>query len=512
MKPTLASLAARSLCISLALASTQTALADPASANTVEIRKLEKKNEALEKQLADMQKQMQDILRQLADVRQQNGAIAVEQQHHTQAEQQLKAEVTQANEAANLVTQANEAANLVTQQVAQQAAQQAAVQATVAESAGKLSIWGYGEAYYTQPTREHGLTQADLARAVFGLGYQFDDRTRFNSEFEIEHTVTSASDVGEFEVEQFYVDHQIDDRLGFKAGLFLMPAGFLNETHEPANYYGVQRNFVETLIIPSTWREGGLALHGDTDNGFDWQAGITTGIDLSKWNFTPEYAPYRTALELADSAIAPMQATHQELALANASHLSQYASINYRGVPGLTVGGFAFTGKTVPALATGPDNQRVTLWETHARYQPGKLDVEGLYAHGAFSNTAAANAAYPGTPNPLPARFDGWLVQAAYNVWQSGSYHLAPFVRYERYDMNAAVDGIAPGTAYIPTGLVPNPAAPTTFSGFAIPRDTVDTVGANFYLTPNMVFKVDYQKFHNNTDFTRFDLGMGLQF
>src|SRR5438874_6846832 len=31
-----------------------------------------------------------------------------------------------------------------------------------------------------------------------------------------------------------------------RAGLFLMPVGLLNETHEPTAYYGVERNFVET--------------------------------------------------------------------------------------------------------------------------------------------------------------------------------------------------------------------------------------------------------------------------
>ena len=61
-----------------------------------------------------------------------------------------------------------------------------------------LGIWGYGEIYYTHPTRDAKQTQADLARAVFGLGYKFDDRTSFNSEFEVEHAVASASDAGEF--------------------------------------------------------------------------------------------------------------------------------------------------------------------------------------------------------------------------------------------------------------------------------------------------------------------------
>ena len=44
------------------------------------------------------------------------------------------------------------------------------------------------------------------------------------------------------------------------------------------------------------------------------------------------------------------------------------------------------------------------------------------------------------------------------------------------------------------------------------PRDRVWTVGANFYVTPHVVFKVDYQTFDVNKDLTRFDLGMGLNF
>ena len=130
-----------------------------------------------------------------------------------------------------------------------------------------FNLWGYGEIYYTRPTHDSKLTEFDLARAVFGIGYRFDDRTLFNSEYEVEHAVASSSDVGEFEVEQFYIDRVLSEKATVRAGLLLMPFGLLNEYHEPTNFYGVQRNFVETLIIPSTWREGGLAMHGDTDFG-----------------------------------------------------------------------------------------------------------------------------------------------------------------------------------------------------------------------------------------------------
>src|SRR5215471_11642393 len=168
----------------------------------------------------------------------------------------------------------------------------------------RLSLWGYGEIYYMRPTQEGSQTTADLARAVFGIGYQFDANTRFNSEFEWEHAVTSATDAGEVEVEQFYVDHNLNSWASFQAGLFLIPAGLLNEHHEPTQFYGVTRNFVETLIIPTTWREGGVAFKAATSNGFTGTVGITTGLDFSKWEFNPATPLYNSAFQLQFNGVA----------------------------------------------------------------------------------------------------------------------------------------------------------------------------------------------------------------
>jgi hypothetical protein len=503
MKNSRMPLASCFLCAAATLAAgvaTDAFAADPAPSSSATIRKLQEQNQELAKTMADMQQQMQELKQQLLEMKQQTKTLDAQQQKQVQDNQQAVVE-----------QQAIKSEVAAATQTAAQAAQQVSAQAAKSSEWDKVSLWGYGEVYYLHPVHKPEQTTFDLARAVFGIGYQFDDKTRFNSEYEVEHGVSSADDVGEFEVEQFYVERNLAANIGARAGLFLIPAGLLNENHEPTNFYGVQRNFVETLIIPSTWREGGLSLFGTTDSGFDWNVGLTSGLDLSKWTFTPEAPLYTSALEMINNDIAPMQATHQELALANGRNLSQYVSLNYRGVPGLTVGGLIFTGKAVPAQPT-IGSQRATLWETHARYQPGKWDLSALYARGTISNTAAANALFPGTANPMPSRFDGWFVQAAYNVWQNGGYKLTPFGRYERYDMGAAYQGIAPGFPTTPTGPVPNPSNPTTFDFFPVPRDNVVTLGANFYLNPNVVLKMDYQKFKFNTDFSRFDLGLGLAF
>lgn len=374
--------------------------------------------------------------------------------------------------------------------------------------------WGYGEIYYSHPVRDPARTQADLARAVIGIGYTFDPRTEFNSEFEVEHAVSSAGDAGEFEVEQFYIDRQLAAPVSLRAGLFLMPFGMLNEHHEPVYYYGVERNFVESLIIPSTWREGGVSLHGQTLAGIGWNAGITTGMDLSKWNFSPKLPLYTTPLDLENNGVAPLQATHQELELANAQHLFGYGALDYHGLPGLTVGAAIGSGDAAK-VAVAPDaplpgNERVTLWEGHARWMPGNFDLAALYAHGQIGNVAAANAANPGSPNPIPSDFYGWYLQAAYQAWQSGDYRLSPFARWETYNMGSRYEGTL-GPA-IPGGSIPPAATPGDDGRWPRGEDRVLTSGANFYIGSHVVVKADYQWFRVNRDFDRLDLGLGVNY
>jgi len=371
-------------------------------------------------------------------------------------------------------------------------AEQQEVTGKQGSGADNLHVSGYGELTYTRPTHQKEITKADLARAVVGFGYRFDNKTRFASEFEIEHAVTSAEDSGEYEVEQFYIDHQAMASVAIRGGLFLIPAGLLNATHEPPNYFGVHRNFVETVIIPSTWREGGVAVHGNTDGGFVWDAGITTGMNIANWEINQEVPRFTTADDLGDGG--PFQETHQELSNANAEHFSQYVALNYSGVAGLTVGGSVFTGN-MGKFQSETSDQRATLWELHSRWTPGKADISAVYAHGSISNTEEVNQLYPGASNLIPAGFYGGYVQAAYSVWEKDPYRLVPFVRGERFNAATDIKGAAQGEG-----------------DDSLPAERVFTWGANFYLNPLVVVKMDYQTFKENSDFNRLNFGLGLAF
>ena len=226
------------------------------------------------------------------------------------------------------------------------------------------TIYGYGEINYNHP-RDSSQTQADLRRAVFGFGHRFDDETRFNSEFEFEHADCLSGRPGRGRGRAVLYRPSFAQNVNLKAGLFLMPFGLLNESHEPTHYYGVERNFVETAIIPSTWREGGLGIYGSTDSGLAWDAGVTTGFDVSKWDATS-----------SEGSESPLGSVHQELQLAKAKDLAVYGALNWRGTPGLVVGASLFTGKSGQGTpGSMVEHSRVTLWDAHARWAPGRWDL-----------------------------------------------------------------------------------------------------------------------------------------
>lgn len=355
------------------------------------------------------------------------------------------------------------------------------------------TIGGYGEISYNGYLKDGSRNQADLKRFVLFFGHRFNDKLSLMSEVEFEHAVTSSSDKGEAEIEQAYLNYALSPMINVKAGLFLMPFGFINRSHEPPAFYGVERNEVERRIIPSTWREGGVSAWGSTPFGLAYDVGVTTGFDFAK----------------LDDPSAPLLGTHQELQLAHAANVSVYGSLEYTAAPGVLIGGAVFTGKTGHANAdfkadpTGPDFKgiggRLTLWDVHARVQRSGFDVEALYTRGSFANSAAIDQvildynAANGTERPvLPSAFYGWLAQGAYTFGLGGDVTLSPFVRYEHYDTQSR----------LPLGLAADPAN----------RDSVLTSGLSFKPIEHVVVKLDYQKFIDHKSNDRIDAGLGYQF
>jgi hypothetical protein len=112
-----------------------------------------------------------------------------------------------------------------------------------------VSIGGYGEVHYNNLDSGNEI---DIHRFVVFLGHEFNQNLKFFSEVEIEHSIAGEGKVGEVELEQAYVQWDYKPGHNGKAGVFLLPVGILNETHEPDTFYGVERNPVE-----KNWTQSG---------------------------------------------------------------------------------------------------------------------------------------------------------------------------------------------------------------------------------------------------------------
>ena len=446
-----------------ALAATSNAQANPKKpqptrAEAASIAELAQKLDAL----AVQNKALQDKVDRLE---------AVQAQQATQARQQ-EAEVQQQ---ASQVTRQAATVEQVQQQVAASADASAAA-GTRAGWAERTTVGGYGEIGYSHPTRQASATYTDVQRAVIAIQHRFDDRTRMVSEFEWEHAITSSSDSGEAEVEQLWLEREFASGIKGRAGLFLMPVGLINQNHEPTAYYGVYRPDVDTKIVPSTWREVGLGVSGDTDFGLNWDVALTTAPNLSKWD--PDSTEGRDR--------GPLQAIHGEGQFAASRTLGVVGALNYRGVPGLLLGGsvvYDDIGQKQPGFLG--NGAKLFLFDLHARYQVAGWDLAGEVVRGTISHTEALNTRYAtsatGTPTLVPHLFYGGYVQAAYKAWQYRDYTLLPFARYEVLNTAAGY-----GSLSVASG------------GVRAPNEKILTLGASLRIGEGVVLKADYRRYSQN--------------
>ncbi len=383
---------------------------------------------------------------------------------------------------------------------AQQTATAAATSNSAADWAASTTVSSYGEIGYSRPSKAPQQANVDVARAVIGIAHRFDDQTKMVGEWEFEHAVTSAGDAGEAEVEQLFAEREFANGLRAKAGLFLMPVGLINMNHEPTAYYGVFRPDVDTKIVPSTWREVGLGLSGDTDFGVTWDVGLTTGPNLSKWDPASDEGRVR----------GPLASIHGEGQFAAARDPSVHVAVNWRGVPGLLLGGAVVTGKLGQQQSEFLGNSStLLLLDLHARYEVNGWDFAGEYIRGTISQTEALNASYLAStteaPTLVPALFRGGYVQAAYKVRVGGDYTLIPFARYEVLNTAASYGSLA-----------------ASAGGIAQPDEKIWTLGASLRIGEGVVLKADVRQYANDklpsevpdgwTKGNSLNLGLGYSF
>ena len=364
---------------------------------------------------------------------------------------------------------------------------------------GKISIAGYGEAV-TQGfdrKKQNGdpsgkKNAADLLRFVLYTGYRFTDKILLNSEIEFEHA-KSEDNRGAVEVEFADLDFLISRPFSVRAGLMLMPMGFINEMHEPTVFYGALRPDIETNILPTTWRENGVGFFGDI-GPFAYRTYLISGLQA---------APAAGAPIDGFNASSGIRGGRSDGSKSLAEDVAWVGRLDLVSIPGFLFVASAYTGKSghrITDPASGAEiNGHVTLWDVHSEWGYRGLKLRGLYARGSIGDVAKINNANGLAGNQsVGEHLWGGYVEGAYDwlplVCPDTRQSLAYFMRYERYNTQ---DGV-------PHGFTENPAN----------SRSVLTYGLDYKPIEKVVVKADYQVRHDKagTGVDQFNLALGWRF
>ncbi|MEQ1440680.1 porin [Fontimonas sp. SYSU GA230001] len=318
----------------------------------------------------------------------------------------------------------------------------------------KAKFGGYGELHYNNLDSKREI---DFHRFVLYAGYDFSDGIRFVSEVELEHALAGESKPGEVELEQAYLEFDLPAQQKARGGLFLVPVGILNETHEPTTFYGVERNLVESAIIPTTWWEGGGAIGGPiAGTGLSYDLAVHSGLKLATTG-SNAYA---------------IRGGRQKVANAVADDLAYTLRLRYTGIPGLELAGTVqYQADATQAL----DNEQVSalLTEAHAVFERGPFSARALWA--------AWNLDGDGPKAVGRDRQDGYYGELGYRIRPT----VGLFARYSVADNGGPADA---------TEI----------------RQT--DIGINWWPHKDVVLKADYQNQDRAADNDGFNLGIGYRF
>ncbi|MFT4582349.1 MAG: hypothetical protein ACI915_005427 [Gammaproteobacteria bacterium] len=348
--------------------------------------------------------------------------------------------------------------------------------------ADRTTIGGYGEVHYNNlednATRYDGaaddLDRVDVHRFVLFASHTFNDWIRMASELEFEHTRTGDGQAGEVTLELAWLEMDLNPQHHLRAGIDILPVGLLNLTHEPNTFYGVERNPVESEIIPSTWTEATLAAWGELMPGFAYNVYLHSGLKIPTTG-SSAFRPRSGRLKVAN-------ADDQDVAV--------LGRIIYYGTPGLELAATVDYQSDYTGTADAADAD-AWLFETHAdwRHRSG-FGLRALYARWELGDDKGAGVD-PGLVNADV--LDGWYVEPAYRfmtAWVPGE--LGIFTRYQQWDERNGLGNLRYES-----------------------MDQVN-VGLNYWPHAQVVFKLDIQWQDADgpvaVERDGFNLGLGFQF
>jgi len=293
------------------------------------------------------------------------------------------------------------------------------------KSSSKVHLGGYGEIVFKDRSSEdengNAVTstssdkgaQWDTLRNVLYVGYDFSDKWSFMTEIEIEHADEIFTEFAE-------VRYAHSEMVNLKAGLLLSPVGFINEMHEPTRFLGVSRPELESKLIPTTWRENGIGLHGKKNN-FSYKFYVMNSLNSDNFGTSG------------------VRSGRQKGSKAYGGNHSYIVRADYATSFGLDFGATAMFGKTNGLTSSGNKHNIIDL---HAEFRMKGFQTRVLYVQSDIDGKGI-NA---GSGNVVADKMVGYYVEGAYDLFHGKSYFLAPYVRYETYNTQDEVDATV-GTA-----------------------------------------------------------------
>ena len=327
-------------------------------------------------------------------------------------------------------------------------------------------------------------TAVDLHRFVLMVGHSFSDRLKFWSEVEVEHAfVEGGEETGEVAVEQAYVDLMINRRVNLRAGMVLVPVGIQNERHEPPTFHGVERTFVDSVIVPTTWRDTGIGLFGELGRGFSYRAYVLPGLNAAEFS--------------SDEGIA---GGRQQGSRADASDPAVTGRLEFRG-GGLTAGASMWRGGSgFGLIRLDIETPTVDVSSLDARFRRGRHELRGQWSMvniGAAGDLNRALQLQSGNSPNIASRLMGAYAEAATRVSPNAWAHeVVVFGRYELFDtQNKMPEGFLPLQEFQRKALV---------------------IGATYFPDSDVAFKFDVVRERNKSDFVRapwqINVGVGWWF
>ena len=344
-------------------------------------------------------------------------------------------------------------------------------------------ISGYMEMHLNKPVDGSGEPPIlDFHRFVLLFHHRFSDRLRFVGELEVEHAlVEGLEEAGELELEQAYIDMLFSPAFNMRAGMLLVPVGIINERHEPPVFHGVERPFVDTVIVPTTWFDVGAGVHGTLAGKLRYRAYVMAPLDSVEF-----------------SAEEGLRGGSQKGSEAQVRNVAWTGRAEFVGVRGLQLGASFWRGDssvTLPRVDT-----KVGVLEADARFSRDRFEGRAQYAHVFIDNADVLNDAVgrlTGVDPNVARQLRGFYVEGAYRVLPRRFTHdLALFARYENFDTQFRM----------PAGYVELP---------EFDRDAW-VVGGTYWLDPDVAIKVDYSHVRSRSEIVppprTFNVGLGWWF